>query len=297
MAIQSTNNDTITVVMAVYNVAATITETIQSVLNQTYSNLVLLVIDDCSTDGTKFIVDKYTEIDSRVRYVKMPQNQGIAYVRNYGIDHAVGDWVAFLDGDDLWEPTKLEKQVKLRNNMLKSANKVFLDNGDPNPLFPGIIFTSTAYCDKKGNRYSYVLHAPLYVKYKKLLKQNVMSCSSILAHKKVVDHFPVDGNLHEDFYTWLFCMKKGFRAFGIDEPLLVYRIDESSKSGSKWDAAHMNFNVYKKLRFGFVKSIYYMVFYAIKNTLKYRKIFKSKLIEKTAPIGPTEVATEEKKEG
>lgn len=292
-----TNNDTITVIMAVYNVAATITETIQSVLNQTYSNLVLLVIDDGSNDGTNFIVNKYCDMDSRVRYIKMPQNQGIAYVRNYGIDHAVGDWIAFLDGDDLWEPTKLEEEVKLRNNMLKSASKVFLDNGDPNPLFPGIIFTSTSYCDYKGNRYSYILHAPLYVKYKKLLKQNVMTCSSILCHRQVVDHFPVDGNLHEDFYTWLFCMKKGFRAFGIDKPLVCYRIDERSKSGSKWDAASMNYNVYKKLRFGIIKSFYYMCFYAIKNTLKYKKIFKSAQTPKGSSsdvTAPSAENTEEK---
>ena len=267
--------DTITVVMAVYNVAATITETIRCVLNQTYKNISLLIIDDCSTDGTDFILKNYAKEDPRIIYVRMQTHQGIAYVRNYGLEHAKTDWIAFFDGDDMWREDKIEKQVSFRDRMLKGDVPMYLDNGDPNPMYPAIIFSATAYMDYKGNRYGYVLPAPESIKYKKLLKQNVISFSSVLVNKNLMEKFPVDGNLHEDFYVWLLILKKGFVAYGIDEPLLTYRLNRDSKSGNKWAAAKMNYNVYKKLRFGSIKAFYYMVCYARRNSAKYNKIKKS----------------------
>ena len=267
--------DTITVVMAVYNVAATITETIRSVLNQTYRNFTLLIIDDCSTDGSDFILKNFAKEDPRIVYVRMQTNQGVAYVRNYGIEHAKTEWVAFFDGDDLWREDKLEKQLSLRDRMLRGDTPMYLDNGDANPDYPAIIFSGTAYMDYKGNRYGYILHAPESVTYKKLLKQNVISFSSALVNKNVMEKFPVDGNLHEDFYAWLLVLKKGFKAYGIDEPLMTYRIDRDSASGNKWAAAKKNYNVYKKLRFGSIKSLYYMFCYARRNSAKYNKIKKS----------------------
>ena len=268
---------TVTVIMAVYNVAATITETLRSVTNQTYKDLSILIIDDGSTDGSDFILKNYAKEDPRIIYVQMKQHQGISYVRNYGIDHAKSDWIAFLDGDDLWREDKIEKQVSMRDRMMRGDVPMYLDNGDPNPDFPAIIFSGTAYKDYKGNPYGYILHVPEKITYKKLLKQNVMSFSSILLHRDLVlsEKFPVDGNLHEDFYTWLRILKQGFCAYGIDEPLLTYRLDRDSKSGNKWAAAKMNYNVYKKLRFGRIKSFYYMCCYARRNTAKYRKIKKS----------------------
>ncbi|MBQ6661143.1 MAG: glycosyltransferase [Lachnospiraceae bacterium] len=267
--------DTITVIMAVYNVAATITETLRSVLNQTYRELSILIIDDCSTDGSDFILKNFAKEDSRISYVRMTTNQGVAYMRNYGLDHAKTDWVAFLDGDDIWREDKIEKQVSFRDRMLRGDVPMYLENGDPNPDYPAVIFSSTAYMDYKGNRYGYILHAPDSVKYKKLLKQNVISFSSALTNKTILDKFPVDGNLHEDFYMWLLLLKKGFVAYGIDEPLLTYRIDRDSASGNKWAAAKKNYNVYKKLRFGSIKSLYYMFCYARRNSAKYKRIKNS----------------------
>lgn len=265
----------ITVVMAVYNVAATITETLQCVLNQTYKNIILLIIDDCSTDGTDFILSNYAKQDSRIHYVKMPHHQGVAYVRNYGLEHATTEWVAFLDGDDLWRNDKIEKQVILRDRMLRGGVTPTNEDGDPNPDYPAIIFSSTAYMDYKGNRYGYILHAPESIKYRKLLKQNVISFSTAFINKSICPHFPVDGNLHEDFFAWLQVLKQGYRAFGIDEPLMTYRMARDSQSGDKKKAAKMNYNVYKKLRFNSLACFYYMTCYAIRNTIKYRKIKKS----------------------
>ncbi len=265
----------ITVVMAVYNVAATITETLRSVLNQTYKNIVLLIIDDCSDDGTDFILSNYAKEDERIHYIRMPHHQGVAYVRNYGLEHAKTEWVAFIDGDDVWRNDKLEKQIILRDRMLRGNTQMETEDGEANPEYPAIIFSSTAYMDYKGNRYNYILHAPEKIKYRKLLKQNVISFSSVFINKNLCGHFPVDGNLHEDFYAWLTVLRQGYRAYGIDEPLFTYRMDKDSQSGNKWKAAKMNLNVYRKLRFSTIAAYYYMACYAIRNTIKYRKIKKS----------------------
>ena len=86
-------------------------ETIKSVLAQTYSNWELLIQDDCSTDGTADVVRPFAEADSRIKYECNPKNSGAAVTRNNALRRAKGRWVAFLDSDDLWEPTKLEKQL------------------------------------------------------------------------------------------------------------------------------------------------------------------------------------------
>lgn len=102
--------DKVSIVMPSYNTAKYIGESIESVLNQTYANWELIIVDDCSTDNTDEIVNKYLE-DKRIRYIKNATNSGAAISRNRALREAKGRWVAFLDSDDLWEPDKLKKQI------------------------------------------------------------------------------------------------------------------------------------------------------------------------------------------
>lgn len=99
----------VSIVMPSYNTAEYIGASIQSVLNQTYKNWELLIVDDCSTDNTDAVVAGFA--DSRIRYLKNEKNSGAAVSRNYALREAKGRWIAFLDSDDLWAPEKLEKQV------------------------------------------------------------------------------------------------------------------------------------------------------------------------------------------
>lgn len=101
--------DLVSIVMPSYNTADYIGDSIRSVLNQTYDNWELLIVDDCSTDNTDSVVAGFT--DSRIRYLKNEHNSGAAVSRNYALREAKGRWIAFLDSDDLWEPEKLEKQI------------------------------------------------------------------------------------------------------------------------------------------------------------------------------------------
>ena len=96
--------------MPSYNTAQYIEKTIKSVLDQTYTNWELLIVDDCSTDNTDEVVKNYLT-DKRINYLKNEQNSGAAVSRNRALREAKGQWIAFLDSDDLWMPEKLEKQI------------------------------------------------------------------------------------------------------------------------------------------------------------------------------------------
>lgn len=106
----------VSIIMPSYNTANYIKLTIESVLKQTYQNWELLIVDDCSTDNTDNIVAQYN--DKRIIYMKNKKNCGAAVSRNRALKVARGKWIAFLDSDDLWYPTKLEEQIKfmVQNN-------------------------------------------------------------------------------------------------------------------------------------------------------------------------------------
>lgn len=108
-------NDMVSVIMPSYNTAEYIAESIQSVLNQTYTNWELIIVDDCSTDNTDETVEPYLS-DSRIFYLKNDKNSGAAVSRNRALREAKGKWIAFLDSDDLWLPEKLEKQIAFMEN-------------------------------------------------------------------------------------------------------------------------------------------------------------------------------------
>lgn len=103
-------NELVSIIMPSYNTAKFISETIESVLAQTYPNWELIIVDDCSTDDTDAVVCPYLA-DDRIRYIKNEKNSGAAVSRNRALREAKGKWVAFLDSDDLWFPEKLEKQI------------------------------------------------------------------------------------------------------------------------------------------------------------------------------------------
>lgn len=105
--------DLVSIIMPSYNTAQYIAKTIQSVIDQTYQNWELIIVDDCSTDDTDILVGRIK--DPRIKYIKNEKNSGAAVSRNRALREAKGKWIAFLDSDDLWKPDKLEKQIKFMN--------------------------------------------------------------------------------------------------------------------------------------------------------------------------------------
>lgn len=251
----------ISVVMPAYNTEKTIDQAIQSVIDQTYKNLELIIIDDCSSDETVKRINAFVCKDSRLRLLQNEKNTGVAMSRNRGVEEASGEWIAFLDSDDIWMPEKLEKQYK---RLLST---------------PGcsICFTGSAFMNEQGAYYHYKLSVPCQLTYYDLLKQNLISCSSVLVKKETVKKFPMknDSMIHEDLVTWLKILKDGSCAVGINEPLLIYRLHKNSKSGNKLRAARMQWNTYKAAGINGIKRLYFFGNYAWRNIRKYLHILRS----------------------
>lgn len=247
----------ISVVMPSYNTENYISKAIQSVLNQSYKNLELIIIDDCSIDKTRQIVEEYCKKDKRVKAYFNQKNSGVSYSRNFGIEKAKGSWIAFLDSDDMWEEEKLKKQINL---LVQKQMK------------PILIYTGSAFIDENGIPYKYVMEVPETVRYKELLKQNVISCSSVLIKREIISSIKMENdNMHEDFVVWLKVLRNyDICAYGVNEPLLVYRMSSNSKSGNKFKAAKMTYMVYKHMNLNFIKRNYYMLHYVIRSIIKYK---------------------------
>lgn len=246
----------ISIIMAAYNAEKTIEKAINSVLNQTYPNFELLVVNDCSKDRTVELVRNIAAKDSRVRLISNVKNSGVSYTRKHGLEEANGSWIAILDSDDAWAPDKLEKQIELQKKM----------NAD-------LLFTGSAFMDSDGQPIDWYLQAPTEVTYRQLLKQNVLSNSSALVRKELyAKYYAVGDGMHEDFAIWLSILKEGRKAYGVDEPLLIYRIAKSSKSGNKVKAAKMNWNTYRYVGLNVVEAAYYEAWYMFKNVMKYANL-------------------------
>jgi len=134
-------NSLVSVIIPTYNCANFITKTLESIINQSYSNIEILIVDDGSNDATPDIVNNVIKSDNRVRYL-WKQNGGQASARNMGIEHSGGDFIAFCDSDDYWEPNKLSLQMPLFNNHLigvcYSDAEIFnSDTGDVIPFDRG----------------------------------------------------------------------------------------------------------------------------------------------------------------
>lgn len=246
----------ISIIMAAYNAEKTIEQAINSVLNQTYPNFELLVVNDCSTDKTAALVEAVAKKDNRVRLISNKKNSGVSYTRKHGLEETRGEWIAILDSDDAWKPEKLEKQIALQEKT----------NAD-------LLFTGSAFMDADGKPIDWYLAAPAEVTYRQLLKQNVLSNSSALVRKELyTKYYAVGDGMHEDFAIWLSILKDGRKAYGVDEPLLIYRIAKSSKSGNKFKAAKMNWNTYRYVGLNPIEAAYYEGWYMIKNVIKYTNL-------------------------
>ena len=149
----------VSIVMPAHNCERFVEEAIRSVATQTYGNWELIVVDDCSTDKTVEIVNKY--VSDRVKLIRMDQNRGAAIARNTGVTEARGEYLAFIDADDLWLPEKLERQVK------------FMQEKDCEFSFTGYEFA-----DAEGRPNGKVVRVPATITYKQALRNTTIWTST-----------------------------------------------------------------------------------------------------------------------
>lgn len=251
------NEALVSVIMPAYNCEKYVIEAINSVLAQTYKNWELLVLDDGSKDNTLQIIEEFSQKDSRIKALPNGKNMGVSATRNRGIELASGDWIAFLDSDDMWEPLKLEKQFEVVDN--KSAE---------------FLFTGSTYINEVGEPFKGIFEVPEKLTYKRLRNQNVISCSSVLVKKKYFENIKMEKDeMHEDYAVWLRILKLGITAYGVNEPLLIYRISRNSKSGNKMKTVKMTYKVFRFVGINPVGSVYFMMRHVLASVGKYKRIF------------------------
>ncbi len=218
-------NPTVSIIMPAFNCESTIGESIDSVLAQTFQDWELIIIDDASTDSTLSIIGDYTKKDRRIVFEHLQQNSGSAYAKNRALSIAKGDYVAFLDSDDLWKKQKLEKQISFMNE----HNSCF--------SFTGYEFFS----DKETTKRKYI-RVPKTIKYKQYLKNTIIGNSTVIMNQRTLGRVTIQEGYLEDVLTWMFYLKKGIVADGINEVLMSYRVNKKSKSGKKVKNSKRYFN-------------------------------------------------------
>lgn len=224
----------VSIVMPTYNCAQFIAESVQTVLEQTYPHWELIIVDDCSTDNTDEILRPFLE-DQRIRYECLPQNCGAAVARSRALELATGDYVAFLDSDDLWHPEKLEKQLAFMEEMT--------DAGTP------CYFTATAYTqiDDNGVSLHKALCPPKRVGYWKMLFLSDPVGNSTVMYDRT--HFgaltvpPI--KKRNDFALWLKLLRNGDYCYGFNERLMKYRVRSNSLSSNKLKLAKYHWHLYR----------------------------------------------------
>lgn len=246
-------NEMISIVVPVYKAKDYIAQTIKNVIAQTYTDWELILIEDASGDGTdKTIIDFVNSINSfsfqnekediytwqcvenksTIRLKVKKSNEGAAAARNTGLDIAAGRYIAFLDADDVWMPTRLEKTLGYMQQ-----NKC------------GFVFSAYEFGDENANGTGRIVHVPNTLTYKQALSRTVIFTTTTLFDTEIVPveliHMPKVPS--EDTATWWQILRAGFTAYGIDEVLAIYRRPAASLSSNKLVAIKRIWNLYTKV--------------------------------------------------
>ncbi|MCY8424066.1 glycosyltransferase [Bacillus vallismortis] len=244
----------VSVITPSYNARDYIEDTIQSVLDQSHPHWEMIIVDDCSTDGTRGILKQYEERDERIHVVYMEENGGAAVARNKALERAQGRFVAFLDSDDKWKKDKLEKQLDFM--MERSC---------------AFSFTGYSLMAQDGTPLDKFIHAPESLTYDDALKNTIIGCLTVMIDREQTGQIQMPNiRTRQDLATWLSLLKKGFTAYGMNECLAEYRLVNNSISSNKWKAAKKTWFVYREIeRLHFIKATWCFVQYA-KNAVKKR---------------------------
>lgn len=242
--------DKVSIITPSWNSEKYIEKTIESVQNQTYSNWEMIIVDDCSTDKTVEIVEEISKIDSRIKLFRQSVNAGAAKARNRSLSESSGRYVAYLDADDIWKPTKLEKQIEF----MKAQNC-------------GFSCVSYEVIDDEGNALNKEVHMLPSVDYVGFLTNNLLQTVGIMVDTSIIDKKYLvmpDIRRRQDAATWLQVLKAGYKCYGIDEVLAEYRRAEKSLSSNKVKAVKGVWSLYRDIeKLSLPFSCYCFVRYAL----------------------------------
>jgi len=222
----------VSIVTPSYNSENYIADTIESVLNQTYTNFEMIIVDDISSDNTIKIVKKYQKKDKRIKLICLEEKGGASIARNRAIKEAKGKYIAFLDSDDLWKKDKLEKQIKF----MEENNIDFS-------------YTDYEYMNHKGELLNKKRVCPKKVSYLRMLLGDSIGCLTVIynASKTGLIQIPkIDKR--NDYALWCLILKQVKKGCKYDETLSIYRLNNSSlSSGKKADLLKYHYILHNKI--------------------------------------------------
>ena len=202
----------------VYNSERFLAQTVRAIIQQTYKNIEIILVDDCSSDHSRNIIETFAKEHSNIRYIFLPRNEGAAVARNYALNAVNGQYVAFCDSDDIWKPEKIEKEIR------------WMQKRDAD-----FVFTAIEMIDENGTVIKEKRNVREYVDYNYLLKNTMIATSSVLLDIGRIGTLQMP-NIHsgQDYATWLMLLRNGRIAYGLDEALVQYRKRGNSLSSNKF---------------------------------------------------------------
>ena len=245
----------VSIITPSYNSAKYIAETVQSVQNQTFSNWEMIIVDDCSSDNTEEIIIEIQKTDSRIKFYKLDQNSGSGIARNKGIEQATGDYMTFIDSDDIWFP-----------DFIKNSIEAIQKSKTP--------FVFSSY--KRSNEELEFIYSdfivPQKVTYTDILKSNSISClTAFLDIKTLGKKYMPKIRKRQDMGLWLQYLKEIPYACGIQQTEAIYRIRENSLSRNKSNLLKYQWEFYRDVeKLNIFQSLYYMLHWMYRGFMKYR---------------------------
>lgn len=242
----------VSIVMPSFNCEDTLGYSVNSVMAQTYSNWELIIVDDASTDKTYDVAREIATRDARISVLRLDVNKGPAVARNCAIRISSGRYIAFLDSDDIWYPSKLEVQIEF----MKAR---------------GIYFSFASYRRRKlSGQILGVVRAPNRVTYKQLLKTCPIGCLTAVYDADALGRVEMPLiKKRQDFGLWLKLLKIVPYASGIDQVLADYIVRNDSVSSNKIHAAKYQWKIYREVeKLGLLYSTYCFIVYTCNGLLR-----------------------------
>lgn len=245
-------NELVSVIVPVYNAEKFIREAMDSVRAQTYESWELLLVEDGSSDGSVDVITDYIteKLETRIRLIRQPANQGAACARNRGVREAAGRYIAYLDADDLWAPEKLEHEIR------------FMEENDA-----AFAFTGYEFADERGVGLGKVVRVPKTLVYRQALSNTTIFTTTVMfdttkISKELLEMPQIKS---EDTALWWRILRTGYTAYGLDENLVRYRRAGKTLSSNKLEAIRRIWNLYRKVEgLSLVRSVWHFCFWAVR---------------------------------
>ena len=246
----------VSIVTPAYNSEKLIAETIECVQAQSYSNWeMLIVMDKGTTDRTAEIVQSYSQKDPRIQLTHIKDQKGLALSRNRALQLAKGQYIAFLDSDDLWLPEKLKNQIEFMQK-----NKAAFSTHHFRRM------------SAEGHNIGKLLPVPEIIQYEDLLINNMIGCLTVMIDQSQTGRLQMQETKHEDFLLWLDVLKKGFPCYGLNQDLARYRIMPQSRSANKLEMIQYRWKILREFEhIGFLASLRLVFLYGMTSLKKYSR--------------------------